>query len=139
MLRCQTIFDGDNGLTCVVGDPLQHRILHVCAAKYPTATMEMQIYPARLRRCDYAQGDLVAVLAGDGHGSRPFGEHGGGERTVTPPTRCPGRLSTNDPSFRLAGQQLNHLRVQVRSVGVDRRIVEHDGIERAYVCHRLCS
>src|ERR1700732_5216357 len=62
---------------------------------------------------------------------------GGGERTVTPPLRCPLRLRTNDPSFRLTGQQLNHLRVQVRSVGVDRRIVEHDGIERAYVCHRL--
>src|SRR3984893_3085021 len=87
MLRCQAILDGDNGLSCVVGDPLQHRILQVRAAKYPTATMEMQIYPARLRRCDYAQGDLVAVLAGDGHGSRPFREHGGGERTVAPPTR----------------------------------------------------
>ena len=44
------------------------------------ATMQMEINSPRLRRCDYAQGNLVAVLAGDGHGSRPIGEHGCGER-----------------------------------------------------------
>ena len=102
MFRCQAIFDGDNGLTRVVGDPLQHRILHVRAAKYPAATMQMQINSPRLRRCDYAQGDLVALLP-DGHGSRPIREHGRGKRTLAPPTRCPRLLSTHNPPFRLAG------------------------------------
>jgi len=41
MFRCQTIFRGDDGLTRVVGDSFQHRILHVSTAKYPAAAMEM--------------------------------------------------------------------------------------------------
>src|ERR1700726_3830491 len=103
MFRCQAIFDGDNGLSCVVGDPFQHPILHVRTAKYPAATMQMQINPARLRRCDYAQGDLVALFPGDGNGSRPIRENRCGKRTLAPPTRCPRLLSTYNPPFRLAG------------------------------------
>src|ERR1700730_3706979 len=103
MLRCQAILDGDNGLSCVVGDPLQHRILQVRAAKYPAATMQMQINSPRLRRCDYAQGDFIPLLSSDGNGSRPIREHGRGKRTLAPPTRCPRLLSTYNPPFRLAG------------------------------------
>jgi hypothetical protein len=47
MFRCQAIFDGDNGLARIVGDPLQHRILHVGATKRPTAAVEMQVDPPR--------------------------------------------------------------------------------------------
>jgi hypothetical protein len=42
MFGCQTVFHGDNGLTRVVGDPLQQRILQVGAAQHPAAAMEMQ-------------------------------------------------------------------------------------------------
>jgi hypothetical protein len=103
MFRCQAILDGDNGLTCVVGDPFQHRILHVRPAKYPAATMQMEINSPRLPRCHYVQGDLVALLAGDGNSSRPIREHGRWKRTLASPTRCPRLLSTYNPPFRLAG------------------------------------
>jgi hypothetical protein len=86
--------------------------------------MQMQINSPRLRRCDYAQWDLVALLPGDGNGSRPIREHGRGKRTFAPPTRCPRLLSTHDPPFRLAGQQLDHLRVQVGGIGMDRCVTE---------------
>jgi hypothetical protein len=79
VLRRKPIFDGDNGLTRVIDDPLQHRILHIRTAEHPAATMKMQIYPAWLRRCDYPQRDLVAVVPG---GSRP--ESDGGDTKVEP-------------------------------------------------------
>ena len=83
MFRCQPIFDGDDSLPCVVGDPLQHRILHVGAAKHPAATMEMQVDPPRgVRWHNNAQGNLVSVVARNGDGSRPIREHGCGERPL---------------------------------------------------------
>ena len=49
MLRRQAVFDGDDRLAGIVGDPLQHRVLHVGAAEHPAAAVEMQIDAARLR------------------------------------------------------------------------------------------
>ena len=37
----------DDRLTGVVGDPFEHRVLHVGAAEHPAATVEMQINAAR--------------------------------------------------------------------------------------------
>src|SRR5262249_54280459 len=41
MFGRQSIFGGNDGLTRVVGDPFKHRVLHVGAAEYPTAAVEM--------------------------------------------------------------------------------------------------
>jgi hypothetical protein len=65
MLGRQTIFDGDDGLTRIVDDPFQHRILHVGAPEHPAAAVEMQINPARPVRGDRSQRDFVTVLADD--------------------------------------------------------------------------
>jgi hypothetical protein len=124
VLRRQPIFDADNGLTRVVGDPLQHRILHVRAAQHPAAAVEMQINPARLRRCDHPQGDFVAVLARDGQISRPARHHRGRERAFAAPARGPESLGADDPPLRLVGQQLDHLNIQFRRFGIDRRFAE---------------
>jgi hypothetical protein len=37
VFRRQPIFDADDGLTRIVGDPLQHLILYVRADKHPAA------------------------------------------------------------------------------------------------------
>jgi hypothetical protein len=71
--------------------------------------------------------DLVAVLAGDGHGSRSVREHGCGERTFSPPTCRPRGLSSDDPPLRLAGKQFDYLRIQARSFGIDRCLMEQSG------------
>ena len=135
MFRRQPIFDADNGLTRIVGDPLQHRILHVRAAQHPAAAVEMQINPARLRWCDYPQGNFVAVLAGDRQSSRPARHHRGREWAFAAPARGTESLGTDDPSVRLVGQQLDHLSIQFGRFGIDRRFAEQSWIERARVCH----
>jgi hypothetical protein len=45
VLRCQAIFDGDNGLACIVGNPLQHWILHIGTTKHPAAAEKVQVDP----------------------------------------------------------------------------------------------
>ncbi len=105
--------------------------------EHPAAAVEMQINSARLRRCDHAQGDFVAVLAGDRQGSRPARHHRGRERPFAAPPRGPHGLGADDPPLRLAGQQLDHLRVQFRRLGVDRRVAEQGWIERARVGHGI--
>ena len=135
MFRRQPIFDADNGLTRIVGDPLQHRILHVRAAQHPAAAVEMQINPARLRWCDYPQGNFVAVLAGDRQSSRPARHHRGRERAFAAPARGAEGLGADDPPVRLVGQQLDHLSIQFRRSGIYRRFAEQNWIERARVCH----
>ena len=51
---CQTILHSDHGLARIVSNPFEHRILHICAAENPAATVKVQINPARLCRCDHA-------------------------------------------------------------------------------------
>jgi len=95
----------------------------------------MQINPARLRRCDYPQGNFVAVLAGDRQSSRPARHHRGRERAFAAPARGAEGLGADDPPVRLVGQQLDHLSIQFRRFGVYRRFAEQSWIEWARVCH----
>jgi hypothetical protein len=47
IFRGQPVFRSDNRLPGVVGDPFQHRILHIGAAEHPAAAVQMQVNPAR--------------------------------------------------------------------------------------------
>ena len=56
-LAPQLILDRDNGLAGVVGDPFQHRILHIRTAQHPSAAVQVQINATHLPRsgcrCDH--------------------------------------------------------------------------------------
>jgi len=90
-----------------------------------------------LRRCDHPQRELVAVLSGDGQGSRPARHHRSRERPLAAPARRPEGLGADEPPIRLARQQLDHLGVQFCRFGIYRRFAEQTGIKRAGVCHSI--
>ena len=74
----QPVFHADHRQAGVVGDPLQHRVLHVGGAEHPAAAVDVQIDAARMVRGDDTQRDLVAVLAGDCRVRARFDMTGGG-------------------------------------------------------------
>jgi hypothetical protein len=101
--------------------------------------VEVQINSSGLRRCNHAQGDFVAILASNDHDARPIREDRRGEGTFTAPTCRPCSLSAHDPPFRLAGQHLDHVRIQLRRLAIYRCVGEQRWIERSHIGHGILS
>jgi hypothetical protein len=93
--------------------------------------------PRRLCRLDHAQRDLVAVLAGDRHRSRPVRKHRSRKGALPAAPGGAHHLGADDPPLRLPGQHFDHLRIQFRGLGIDRFLAKQSGIERARIGHGI--
>ena len=63
MFRRKPVFDADNGLAGVVGDPLKHRILQVGAPEHPAAAVETIPSAAYTGSRGRGPGSLTLLLA----------------------------------------------------------------------------
>jgi hypothetical protein len=131
----EPILDRDHRLSGVIGDPLQHRALHVGAAEYPSAAMQVQIDATWAFRPDYSQRDEVTILAIDGDAAGPRRYDRGRKRPFAAPSHHPHCFGAGDPPLRLAFQQLDHLCVLPRRLRIDRRVRKQLWIKRVCVDH----
>jgi hypothetical protein len=85
----------------------------------------------------HAQKDFVAILASNGQGSCAVRHNGSRKRPFAAPACRPHGRSADDPPFGLAGQHLDHVRIQLRRLSIYRRVGEQGWIERSCVGHGI--